>query len=382
MLEDFLNAFKPADEADWNGYAALNEENGLTKLAFYSLCPYFDVKLYHKDYVFADEFNDREPYDRFTHLFRLPTTQLQQGDRLVVSGFKTADGGERFFYKTEFSSESLKNAAELKERYDNHLTVENEEVETISDGLEYRHMLCRDPQNNPVHAFLLRVDMQKNTICVGTPNDDYKVGNIIAKVPEMIDSAVKNGKNVLAAVNADFFDMFGDGSPSGLCVKNGIVIKNSESIRPFIGVKKDGTPVITTLSENPGLLGELEHAAAGLEMILKDGELYEWGPLEPFSFVRHPRTAAGLTSDGTVLLLQIDGRIPEYSNGASLVDLALLLRRFGAVRAVNLDGGGSSVTYTKSGDGFALRSNPADLERPRDKLIRDEYNCLLVVKKD
>ena len=223
--------------------------------------------------------------------------------------------------------------------------------------------------------------MKKNSLYVGTPNDDYKVGHVIAKVPEMIDSAVLNGQDVLAAMNADFFDMFGDGSPSGLCVKNGRVVANAESTRPFIGVKKDGSPVITTLTESPELLDELEQAAAGLEMILKDGELFEWGPLEPFSFVRHPRTAAGVTADGSVLLLEVDGRIPEYSNGASLIDLAELLKRFGAVRAVNLDGGGSSVTYTGAGDEFLLRSNPADLERPRDKLIRDEYNCLLVVRK-
>ena len=223
--------------------------------------------------------------------------------------------------------------------------------------------------------------MRKNTLCVGTPNDDYKVGRVVAKVPDMIDSAVRNGQDVLAAMNADFFDMFGDGHPSGLCVKNGRVVANADSLRPFIGVKKDGSAVIATLKECPDLLGELEQAAAGLEMILKDGALYEWGPLEPFSFVRHPRTAAGLTADGTVLLLEVDGRIPEYSNGASLIDLAELLRRFGAVRAVNLDGGGSSVTYTKAGGEFLLRSNPADLERPRDKLIRDEYNCLLVVRK-
>ncbi|MBQ9552462.1 MAG: phosphodiester glycosidase family protein [Clostridia bacterium] len=381
MLEDFLKKWEPADEGDWEGYAALQTENGLTKLAFYAVYPYFDVTLLWNDRVYTDQFNDREPYDRMTHLFYLPTAELREGDRLIVSGYDSVDEEDRYYYETAFRFSALKDAEELKEQYNNHLTVETEEIEPIADGLEYRHMLCRDPQNNPVHAFLLKVDMKKNSLYVGTPNDDYKVGHVIAKVPEMIDSAVLNGQDVLAAMNADFFDMFGDGSPSGLCVKNGRVVANAESTRPFIGVKKDGSPVITTLTESPELLDELEQAAAGLEMILKDGELFEWGPLEPFSFVRHPRTAAGVTADGSVLLLEVDGRIPEYSNGASLIDLAELLKRFGAVRAVNLDGGGSSVTYTGAGDEFLLRSNPADLERPRDKLIRDEYNCLLVVRK-
>ena len=250
----------------------------------------------------------------------MPTAELQPGDRLIVSGCDSPTEEDRYYYETTFQPSLLKNAEELKEQYNHHLSVESEETEQVADGLEYRHMLLRDRAHNPVHAFLLRVDMQKNTLCVGTPNDDYKVGRVVAKVPDMIDSAVRNGQDVLAAMNADFFDMFGDGHPSGLCVKNGRVVANADSLRPFIGVKKDGSAVIATLKECPDLLGELEQAAAGLEMILKDGALYEWGPLEPFSFVRHPRTAAGLTADGTVLLLEVDGRIPEYSNGASLIE--------------------------------------------------------------
>ena len=98
-------------------------------------------------------------------------------------------------------------------------------------------------------------------------------------------------------------------------------------------------------------------------MIVCDGKLSQWGPLEPFAYVRHPRTAAGVKKDGTILLLAVDGRIPAYSNGASLVDLAKLMLSFGADRAVNLDGGGSSVVYTKKGDEFVLRNEPADLCR-------------------
>ena len=156
---------------------------------------------------------------------------------------------------------------------------------------------------------------------------------------------------------------------------------NADSARAFIGLLRDGTPVITSLAEQPEILPSIRQAAAGLQRILRGGEVCEWGALEPFAYVRHPRTAAGLRADGTILLLEVDGRIPAYSNGASLVDLAQLMQRFGAADAVNLDGGGSSVVYTKGEDGFELRTNPADLYRPTEKLIREEYNCLLVVQK-
>jgi exopolysaccharide biosynthesis protein len=56
----------------------------------------------------------------------------------------------------------------------------------------------------------------------------------------------------------------------------------------------------------------------------------------------HPRTAAARTSDGSLILMVVDGRQPG-SRGVNLEELAALLRGVGAVDAVNLDGGGSST---------------------------------------
>jgi hypothetical protein len=56
----------------------------------------------------------------------------------------------------------------------------------------------------------------------------------------------------------------------------------------------------------------------------------------------HPRTAAGRTADGRLLLLVVDGRQPE-SRGVDLRELAVIMRDLGAVDALNLDGGGSSA---------------------------------------
>lgn len=56
---------------------------------------------------------------------------------------------------------------------------------------------------------------------------------------------------------------------------------------------------------------------------------------------RAPRTAVGIKADGKMLLLVVDGR-QSHSIGATLVETAQLLKRFGAVNGFNLDGGGSS----------------------------------------
>ena len=55
----------------------------------------------------------------------------------------------------------------------------------------------------------------------------------------------------------------------------------------------------------------------------------------------HPRTAAGITGDGTLVLLVADGR-QAVSRGLTLEGLAAAMLDIGAVEALNLDGGGSS----------------------------------------
>ncbi len=57
--------------------------------------------------------------------------------------------------------------------------------------------------------------------------------------------------------------------------------------------------------------------------------------------VKPDRTAAGYTDDGKIILLIVDGRIEE-SDGATLVELAGIMKGLGCKGAVNFDGGGST----------------------------------------
>lgn len=57
---------------------------------------------------------------------------------------------------------------------------------------------------------------------------------------------------------------------------------------------------------------------------------------------RQPRTAAGITGDGKLILLVCDGRGMKGSVGMTLQEVAAKLKSMGAVQALNLDGGGSS----------------------------------------
>ncbi|MBA3474554.1 MAG: phosphodiester glycosidase family protein [Rubrobacter sp.] len=81
-----------------------------------------------------------------------------------------------------------------------------------------------------------------------------------------------------------------------------------------------------------------------------------------FGVRRNPRTLAGVTPNGNLLLVAVDGRRPDYSVGTSFVESARIMKALGAEEAVNLDGGGSTAVTV----GPALVNRPSDAtgERP------------------
>jgi hypothetical protein len=81
-----------------------------------------------------------------------------------------------------------------------------------------------------------------------------------------------------------------------------------------------------------------------------------------FGIRRNPRTLAGVTRGGHLLLVAVDGRAPGYSTGLSFAEEADLMRALGARDALNLDGGGSTTMAL----GTMLLTRPSDAtgERP------------------
>jgi hypothetical protein len=96
---------------------------------------------------------------------------------------------------------------------------------------------------------------------------------------------------------------------------------------------------------------DVTQAVGGGPWLVRDGKVALDGVEEGFSrkeFVeqRHPRTAAGVTASGELLLVTVDGR-QAFSRGVSLSELAQYMLRLGAVRAINLDGGGSTTMVVR-----------------------------------
>jgi exopolysaccharide biosynthesis protein len=118
-----------------------------------------------------------------------------------------------------------------------------------------------------------------------------------------------------------------------------------------VGAKVSFRLDVSTVSGRSFDAGEIREAVAGGPRLLTDGRvtiaLTEEGFDAAFSTTRHPRTAVGVTDDGKILLVTVDGRQKALSRGVSLPELAALLLRLGAREAVNLDGGGSTAMVVR-----------------------------------
>lgn len=89
----------------------------------------------------------------------------------------------------------------------------------------------------------------------------------------------------------------------------------------------------------------MKHAIAGGPYLVRNGHVYVDAGAQHFTRSSlgtfEPRSAAGVTRDGRLLLVTVDGR-QRRSVGVSLHEMARLMRQLGAVEAMNLDGGSST----------------------------------------
>ncbi len=101
-----------------------------------------------------------------------------------------------------------------------------------------------------------------------------------------------------------------------------------------------------TLSWTLGLTNVWD-AIGGSPILVADGRRVVGTCTTSFCSSRNPRTGAGVTADGKILMVVVDGRQLKWSVGVSLPRFAAIFRNLGAVSALNLDGGGSSTMVVK-----------------------------------
>lgn len=135
------------------------------------------------------------------------------------------------------------------------------------------------------------------------------------------------------------------------------------------GVPNAGDTIDASGDLSPIGLDGVASAIGGGPLLLRGGAPFEDpdGPTGPEYDARNPSSAAAIANDGTLVLIEIDGRDPLTSIGITRPELAALMLAFGARDGIAFDGGGSSaIAVRRPGERSAtLQNAPSDgFERP------------------
>ncbi len=251
-----------------------------------------------------------------------------------------------------------------------------------------------DTQAGPIHGYLVTVDLSDPRVEVVVSGgaegelDSSSGGEVGAEVVLTPADAFVKDTGCVLAVNANFFRWLKDGQGKktladivGLSITDGVVVSGANEHEgrgdPAVVFDAQGQARVLDLSSQElqadggvwdgvaGIGGSDKDATPGTLLVLDGVNLGDTA--RPGPNVRHPRTAAGVSRGGDVLILAvIDGRQPGHSIGITLVELAALMIDAGADDAVNLDGGGSTALLCWSGliQADEDEENPAPLPDP------------------
>ena len=227
----------------------------------------------------------------------------------------------------------------------------------LVDGIEYRQVTRAE-----MDAHAVRVDITNDGLRLVTTQESER-GLTVSEFAQRHSASV--------AINGDYFDV--DMRPLGLAMgacrvwgeaKEGVRRQEVVGVGAGrVGIFPRRDPLRTP---EPWMTG----AISGWPAIVEDCEPVERLPgSDHFTRAPHPRTAVGLSADGSQLFLVVaDGR-REGVPGLSLPELAALMDELGACTAVNLDGGGSSAMWIRD----------RIVNRPSDGVERPVVNHLAVV---
>ena len=265
----------------------------------------------------------------------------------------------------DFTDRDIKVEGNTLDAYNsNRLRLTSTEESAVAEGVTYYHNVYTDPHRLNVETFAVVIKNGSGRFALGTPNGETAISGSLATTTSEMKTLMNAGENVICGINADFYDLGGNNRPKGLCVKDGTVMQQANG-RPWFAVLADGSFKFGTGSESNGYIDSMVTAVGGSHLFLRNGLLSDLNQDSDFSGIRHPRTALGMTSDGDIVFLVVDGRMPAYSNGASITDLALLMLEYGVTDALNLDGGGSSTLAIVEGGSPIIKNTPCDVfERP------------------
>ncbi|MEX0611589.1 MAG: phosphodiester glycosidase family protein, partial [Pirellulales bacterium] len=193
-----------------------------------------------------------------------------------------------------------------------------------------------------VDMYVVEIDMAAPGLAFrATPSNGALVGDATPQTTRAFVSQI--GAQI--GINANFFSSAGSGQYNVL----GLSVSNGDAYSPFQSGFLDALNVslsnVATIIRATGTTGfahtpptSLYNAVGGNTRLVTGGV-----NVANSDTAIHPRTAAGVTTDGKLLLFTVDGRNAGHSEGLTYREMADVLIRWGARDAINLDGGGSTT---------------------------------------
>lgn len=214
--------------------------------------------------------------------------------------------------------------------------------------------------NNSIE--LQRINTNKNLYGYVLLVHDPKRIKVGFNNPSMTIDALASKYNSLAAINGGGFSFFDNGAACGYIISGGKVqftdCDNFDEKLNAMAITKSGKLLVGSYSINDLKALDVSEALCFGPPIIVDGKKVI---PEKNSYGISPRTLIGQREDGTIIMIVV-GHRSTYNFGCTLNDAEDLLLQYGAVNAINLDGGGSTSMFYK--DDFLELDEGSIVPRP------------------
>jgi hypothetical protein len=229
----------------------------------------------------------------------------------------------------------------------------------LRSDIAYRQIIT--PAPNPRVTQVVQIDLSHGRLALRLTRPNTSGGK---EFRSLTTSSYTRQSGALIGVNAGFFGPVVDVEGVAMDAA-GFVVADGTIASPALVPSQDSAVVkaVVCFELKRVIIDDVQscpnHYREGLAAgprLLREGAVVP----DPANQTRHPRTALGISAPGDkVWLVVTDGRQAGYSEGATLAEMANLLKELGAVNAINLDGGGSSaLVYNDPQSGLRVLNRP------------------------
>jgi exopolysaccharide biosynthesis protein len=235
----------------------------------------------------------------------------------------------------------------------------------LREGIAYRQIST--PAPNPRVTQVIELDLSRGKLALRLTRGDTSGGK---EFRSQTTSTYTRQSGALIGVNAGFFGPVVDSEGVAMDAA-GFVVADGVIVSPPLVPEADSGVVRAVvcfqvrqvfIEDAQACPTQYREGLAAGPRLLRGGQV----AADPANLTRHPRTALGINETGNrVWLVVTDGRQAGYSEGATLVEMADLLKGLGAYNAINLDGGGSSaLVYADPQSGLRVLNRPIQSGSP------------------